>query len=164
MRPVYLLLLLIAPPALTLGLNSWVGRSAAPQPALGLVDGSLQPCPPGVECYSSTEAGSDALPALSFEGDPDDARAAMLAYLGNESGAHYLDVEGDYIHALFVRDYLKLIEDVELVLDREARLFHVRALERTNSPASGTRARVEELASDWSFVRQRLEAADADDR
>ena len=97
--------------------------------------------------------------AFPFEGDPDAAMAAMLNFLRTESGAEYIEVVDDYVHAIYVRNYLKLVEDVELLLDREAGVFQVRAFERTQSPASGITARVDELAQGWAFVLERQRRA-----
>lgn len=156
MRPLLLFCLLLSPPVLAFGISAWVTGNGD-LPPMGPVDGRLQPCPPGLDCAGSEDLGGS-VEAIPFEGDPDDARNAMLHLLRTESGAEYVDVVGDYMHLVFGRPYLKLVEDVELLLDRENRVFQVRAFERTNSPATGVVERIEGIAERWSAYEARMAA------
>ncbi len=145
-RPLLLLAVLVfVPPALALAMNTFLAGAGNGLPPTGLVDGELQPCPPGFDCLTSEGEEAARIAPLPFPGDPDEALATLVEYLATDSDAEFVEVSEDYVRATFVRTYVKLIEDVELALDREARVFRVRAIERTPSPASGLEARVEEL-------------------
>ena len=154
MKLLLLLPLVLIPPALAFGLNAWIVGNASELPQLGSVADGLPPCPPGVDCVSSL-AEDGAVGTLPFDGDPDQAFEDMLRFLRQDSNAEFVEFAGDYLHVVFVRQYLKLVEDVELLLDREAGVFQVRAFERTGSPASDIRARVASRAVRWDALRAR---------
>lgn len=158
MKNLLLLLLLTIPPALAFGLNAWIS-SESQLPPMGVVDGELLPCPPGVDCLATSEEGL--LAPLPFTGDPEEARDAMIQILRTEGGAEYVEFSGDYIHLVFGRPYLKLIEDVEVLVDREKSVFHMRAFERTESPATGVLERLEGIAARWRLHEAQVAARGA---
>ena len=117
-RPLLLLAVLVfVPPALALAMNTFLAGAGNGLPPTGLVDGELQPCPPGFDCLTSEGEEAARIAPLPFPGDPDEALATLVEYLATDSDAEFVEVSEDY----------------------------VRAIERTPSPASGLEARVEEL-------------------
>ena len=100
---------------------------------LGPVDGALRPCPPSPNCVCSQEARAEAsVEPLRFgaEVEPEAAFEALLAVIADEPSAELAKRDGDYAHAVWSTPLLGFRDDVELLLDREARAIHVRSASR----------------------------------
>jgi len=151
----FIVLLVVVPPALAFTATRWLVAGAEALPSLGPVDGMLQPCPPGMGCVSSREPDDRRIDPLPFEGDPDIALRRMQDFLRDESGAVYVRAAGNDLHATFVRPNVDLVEDVELLLSREAGVFHLRVLSRSSGPASSSGERAEQLRRRWAAATQR---------
>lgn len=127
-----------------------VGFASRERPVSGLVDGRLRPCEDDAPCVSSQARDEDqVVDPLLLRGDPDEAFARLLGTLRERHELLLLD--GDYAH-FEVSSWLGVRSDLELLLDREARVVHVRSGSRVGGGDLGaTRARVEAL-------REELEA------
>lgn len=124
-RKLLLFPLLFLPPIVTGVLNRDAVRIGTQVPT-GLVDGALRPCPPDSACVS-TEDGGEGGP-LVLEGRPEAAFAALVERLADLRNVAPTTLEAD--HAVLTRwtPYLDLVDRVELRLDAERGLVHVRCL------------------------------------
>lgn len=133
-------------------------------PELAPVEGRLPPCGTAAGCVSS-EAEDDARRvaplALPPEIEPEAAFARFLELLeaSRDVRVHsrwppQQHLPPTFAHVEFVSPYLRLREDVALLLDPAGRLVHVRAAPRlgTGDPAPA-RARVEELRAALAVLR-----------
>lgn len=133
----------------TLGLpacGSLLSREPGP---VGVVGGRLLDCPESPNCVNSQAQASDdehAIAPLAFEGDPDEAFARLLALATEDDGAELLAREGDWVHLVYRTRFLRFADDVELLLDREAGVVHVRSASRVGySDLGANRKRIEAL-------------------
>jgi len=139
-----LLALLIVPPLLS-----------ADRPETRPVDGHLRECPDTPNCVSSQTAreASRVEPlALAPGAEPYAAFQKLLARLDSETGSLVVwrhppaPQPTVFAHVEFVTPWLRFRDDVELLLDPEARVVHVRSASRVGySDLGANRKRVEGL-------------------
>jgi uncharacterized protein (DUF1499 family) len=121
-------------------------------PELGLVEGRLRDCPARPNCVSSEAPGRPGfVEPLAFEGDPDAAFRSLVAFLEEEPRVSVEEVGDAYVHAVFTTRLLRFRDDVELRLDREAGVVHVRSASRVGySDLGANQARIESIRSRWN--------------
>lgn len=153
MRPRARLILVTTVLALVLGLGVGLPACGAllsrePGPT-GVVAGRLLDCPASPNCVCSQAEASDerhAIAPLSFEGEPDAAFERLLALAVDEDGAELVAREGDWAHLVYRTRLMRFADDVEFLLDRSARVIHVRSASRVGySDLGANRARIESL-------------------
>jgi uncharacterized protein (DUF1499 family) len=129
-----------------------VASCTASRPAdLGLdAAGRLRPCPDSPNCVNSDEAGRSssieplALAALGVE--PDAALARVAEAIEATPRARVVTLEGDYLHAEYTSALFRFVDDLEVRLDREAGVLHLRSASRVgHSDLGANAARVEDL-------------------
>lgn len=114
--------------------------------------GALAECPPTPNCVRS-EPGTDADHAVEpFPlGDPSTVRARLVALVERFPRTEIVVVRDDYLHATFTSRIWRFVDDVELRVDREAGVVHVRSASRVGRGDLGVnRARVEAMRAAWS--------------
>ena len=119
--------------------------------AAGMLDGRLHPCPDTPNCVCSEYPQSAAfVEPLAFEGDANAAWAqAQMTII--ELGGEILRVENGYLAATFQTALFCFVDDVELRLDREAGVIHIRSASRVGrSDLGANRKRVEAIRSRFS--------------
>lgn len=126
--------------------------SAPSQAAPGLADnGRLAVCPGPGNCVCSEHPDQDAVIApLAYHGEPEDAwqtvRDAVL-----ETGGHIVDLTDLYLHATYTSRLFRFVDDLELRLDRQTGVIHVRSASRVGRSDFGVnRKRVERLRQAFS--------------
>jgi len=98
----------------------------------GLVDGKLRPCPSSPNCVCSQESDpSHRVEPWPFSDEPEAARERLLAALKSLPRMELLSSEPRYLHATFTSAIFRWVDDVELLIDEEARLVHVRSASRS---------------------------------
>ncbi len=113
---------------------------------LGVHDGRLAPCPGTPNCVCSQEDGVFAIQPISFEGDPDLAWQRLRTVLAAMPRTRIVKVNDSYLHAECTSLLFRFVDDLECLLDREAKLIHVRSASRAGRSDLGVnRARVEAL-------------------
>ena len=119
--------------------------SSRRRPESGLVDGRLRACPTKPNCVCSQDPDEGHLvEPLQIIGDPDEAFAALVGRLKQRH--ELLHLGDDYAHFELVSSVLRFRRDLELLVDREARLIHVRSASRVGHTDLGAnRRRVEAL-------------------
>jgi uncharacterized protein (DUF1499 family) len=113
----------------------------------GLVDGRLRPCPRSPNCVCSQDAdpGHGTEP-WTFEGGADSARKRLLEAIDAFPRTRVVTAEPRYLHATFTSLVFRFVDDVELLIDDEAKLVHVRSASRLGySDLGANRRRVEAL-------------------
>jgi uncharacterized protein (DUF1499 family) len=98
---------------------------------LGVKDGRLAPCPDTPNCVCS-QAADDAhrMEPIPFDGDPDAARARLKAVLARMPRTVVVEDRGDYLRAEAVSLVFRFIDDVEFLIDRDAKVIHFRSASR----------------------------------
>lgn len=116
---------------------------------VGVTAGRLLDCPPSPNCVCSQAQASaerHAIAPLTYEGEPDAALERLLALAVEEDGAEVVAREGDWAYLVYRTRLLRFADDVEFLLDRDARVIHVRSASRAGrSDLGANRARVESL-------------------
>jgi uncharacterized protein (DUF1499 family) len=105
---------------------------------------SLSPCPELVNCVSTQASVHDPLhrvEPLAFRTDRTLAMRAVLQVLARERGLRVLERDDGYVHAVVVSPLLRVRHDVELVIDQEVGLVHLRAASRLRLPDLGQNRR-----------------------
>jgi uncharacterized protein (DUF1499 family) len=118
---------------------------------LGVQQGHLSPCPDSPNCVSSRadDAGHRIEP-ISFKGSPDEAVARLKAALRNIPRTQIVSEKGDYLHAEATSLLFRFVDDVEFLVDRDAKVIHVRSASRVgHSDLGANRARVERIREEF---------------
>lgn len=123
---------------------------------LGLASDRLRLCPETPNCVNSEEKGNGASTRpLAFEGPSASAWQVAKRTVEELGGTVKVD-EGDYLWATFSSRVFRFVDDLELRLDLQERLIHVRSAARVGYSDLGVnRKRVDELRA--GFLR-RMEA------
>lgn len=118
----------------------------------GFQDGRLHPCPGTPNCVCSEYPGSKAfIEPLTFKGGADIAWAHAQKVV-TAMGGEVLLVENGYLAATFRTPLFRFVDDVELRLEREAGLVHIRSASRVGHSDMGTnRKRVAALRKRFSM-------------
>ncbi len=128
--------------ALTMAILSALARQPA---GLGVRDGRLAECPGSPNCVSSQSAlPRHAVEPLRFEGEPAEAWARLRQVVAAWPRTRLVSESDSYLHAECRTFVFRFTDDVEFLLDREARLIHVRSASRVGRSDLGVnRRRVE---------------------
>jgi len=140
-------LLIIVGGLLALGLTAYVAMAIQSQkrPAmLGLQKGQLHPCPESPSCvcseaHSRDDAEHGVSPVVLNYG-----AWARLKHVITEQGGVIDQDDGLYLHATFTSSLFRFVDDVELRLDSEAGVIHIRSASRAGR-------------SDFGVNRQRID-------
>lgn len=118
------------------------------KPNLGMVGGCLKPCPNKPNCVCSDfEDTTSFIEPIPVQGTPEEAwdraKQAVLKIGG------VIETEtGDYLRAVFKTRLFRFVDDVELRLDKEKNVIHLRSASRLGYSDFGVnRKRVETLRS-----------------
>lgn len=130
--------------------GTMVGLSlAARRPAdLGAAEGRLRPCPESPNCVCSCAEPGDAhaVAPIAFTGGAAEAWARMGEVLAAQPRAVVVAETDTYRHVEFTTRVFRFVDDVELLLDRDAKVIHVRSASRVGrSDLGANRRRVEAI-------------------
>lgn len=123
----------------------------------GLVGGQLRSCPQSPNCVCSEHGGQMAyIDPLRFTGPPEIAWQVAVQALQSMGG--HIQSQGDaYLWATFTTPIMRYVDDLELRLQPEEGLIHVRSASRVgHSDLGANRQRIEQLRA---LFRQQQEAA-----
>lgn len=117
-------------------------------PQLGLENGTLRQCPNTPNCVSSmANERPAAVEPLSFLSNPETAWLRLESQI-IKIGGNVEKRAGSYLWATFSSPLLGFVDDMEVVMDKEKQLFHIRSASRVGrSDLSANRKRVEALRS-----------------
>jgi len=121
------------------------------QPTVGLVGERLRPCPGSPNCVSSEEEGIPSwIEPLAFEDEPEIAWGRVGGAVRDIGGKVQEDSDG-YLWATFTSLVFRFVDDLELRMDAEARVIHVRSASRVGYSDLGVnRKRVEKLRAKFN--------------
>lgn len=121
----------------------WAGKSKA----LGVRDGRLGALPSSPNAVSSQAQDPERrVEPLRFTGDPRAAMARLRRVVEDMPRTEIVRAEERYLHATFTSRLFRFVDDVELLLDPQARVIHVRSASRVGySDLGANRRRVEAL-------------------
>lgn len=107
----------------------------------------LPPCPSSPNCVSSQAADADHFIApFKITGNVEDAWTALKTALLNQSRTVITNETSDTLHAQATSLVFRFVDDIDAILDTEARLIHIRSASRTGHGDFGVnRKRVEML-------------------
>lgn len=130
-----------------------------PPATLGIRDGHLAPCPDRPNCVSSSSRDPrHFVDPITFTAEPAAAMQAMKALVGSMPRTKIVTATGHYIHAECRTRLLRFTDDLEILLDREARVFHVRSASRIGYSDLGVNwKRVETIRRRWREAVEREE-------
>jgi uncharacterized protein (DUF1499 family) len=116
---------------------------------LGVKDGRLAPCRRTPNCVSSQADPSDrehCIAPIAFKGTTVEAMVAARRAIESMERSSIVREERGYIYAEFRSKLLGYVDDLELVFDEKAGVFHVRSASRLGRRDFGVnRKRVEAL-------------------
>ena len=113
------------------------------QPELGLLNGQLRPCPASPNCVCSEQQVEGAfVEPLSYTTTAEDAWHRMKQAVVETGGIVVTEQEG-YLHARYLTPLMRYVDDVELRLDENNQVIHVRSASRVgHSDLGANRKRV----------------------
>lgn len=123
------------------------------QPELGLLNGQLRPCPatPNCVCSEWPEAGAYVEPvvySIARDAAWDGIKQAII-----ETGGEIVTVQPGYLRARYVTPLMRYVDDVELRIDEDGHVIHVRSASRVgHSDLGANRLRVNRIRG--AFDRQ----------
>jgi uncharacterized protein (DUF1499 family) len=109
----------------------------------------LRACPSSPNCVSSQAADADHFIApFKIIGTDEEAWSALKKALAGQSRTVITSETGDTLHAEATSLVFRFVDDVDVILDAEARLIHIRSASRVGYGDFGVnRKRVEKLRS-----------------
>ena len=116
------------------------------QPELGLLNGQLRPCPTTPNCVCSEQQVEEAfVKPLSFTSTTEEAWG-MIKQAIVETGGVVVNEQDGYLHARYETPLLRYVDDVELRLDVNQQLIHIRSASRVgHSDLGANRKRVTKI-------------------
>jgi uncharacterized protein (DUF1499 family) len=114
----------------------------------------LETCPGSPNCVSSLAADEvHRVEPIRFSGDADAALARMRRVIEKEPRTQIVSASADELRAEFKSLVFRFVDDVHIVLDREAGVLHIRSASRTGSSDFGVnRKRVKRLSEAFARV------------
>lgn len=109
----------------------------------------LPACPSSPNCVSSQATDADhAIAPFKIVGNVEEAWTALKKALISQSRTVITDETGDTLHAQATSLVFRFVDDIDAILDTDARLIHIRSASRTGYGDFGVnRKRVEMLRS-----------------
>lgn len=124
-------------------------RGAAPKAGGVTEDGKLAPCPTSPNCVSSFADADDAVhrvDVLPVTGSAEETMDALVRAIESMPRARIITREGAYLHAEFRSRLIGYVDDLELLVQAESGVVHVRSASRIgHSDLGANRKRVEAL-------------------
>lgn len=115
----------------------------------------LAPCPSSPNCVSSQTKDADHFIApFKILGDVEEAWAALKTILAGQSRTVITNETGDTLHAEATSLVFRFVDDIDAILDADARMIHIRSASRIGYGDFGVnRKRVERLRSQLQQAR-----------
>jgi len=119
-------------------------------PDVGLVDGKLKACPGSPNCvcsesYAETDAAHQ-ISSVKLSGINIEAPWKLLRQAVIDQGGQIIREDDVYLHAEFTSSVFRFVDDLELRMDRQSGLIHLRSASRVgHSDLGANRKRVEAI-------------------
>jgi uncharacterized protein (DUF1499 family) len=95
-----------------------------------LTEGHLRPCPNRPNCVTSDSIANDTIAPIRFQNSPEDAWQEIQLILGR-LGGEICKSTTTYLWATFTSKFFSFVDDVELRMEPEGKLIHIRSGART---------------------------------
>ncbi len=114
---------------------------------LGVHNNKLAACPNTPNCVSSqAEDDSHRMAPIPFHDDAEQALARLKTVLAAQPRTTIVSADGDYLHAECVSLIFRFVDDVEFLVDPDAKVIHFRSASRAGRSDLGVnRKRMEEI-------------------
>jgi len=118
---------------------------------LGIASGRLAPCPDSPNCVSSQAVDAEhRMDPITFEGSPEAAISRIKAIVAALPRARVVTETGKYLHVEFRSALFRFVDDVEFLIDADAREIHFRSASRAGHGDLGVnRRRMEAIGAAW---------------
>lgn len=112
--------------------------------------GQLQPCAARPNCVTTeTSFARHAMPLVPFSDAPDAAQARARAALLAEPRLRIVSERPGYLHAESATRVFRFIDDVEIVVDADERVFRFRSASRRGNHDGGVNRKRMQRVSAW---------------
>jgi uncharacterized protein (DUF1499 family) len=152
--------------ALAVGVSC--GGGAVPEAGGTHEEGRLAPCPSSPNCVSSQAADADhRVEPLRVTIDPDSAWQLAVAIVEESARTEIVEhrPQNGYLHATYRSAVFRFVDDLELLLDRDGHVIHVRSASRLGHYDFGANAnRVEALREELRRRQERESSAPVESR
>jgi uncharacterized protein (DUF1499 family) len=137
-------ILILLSPAIALGILSALARKPT---NLGVTAGRLAPCPDSPNCVCSHAPDTEhAIEPIRFTGEAEAVIGRLKAIIGNLPRMAIVTETPDYLHAEARSLIFRFVDDVEFLVDRDAKLIHIRSASRVGKSDLGVnRKRMEQI-------------------
>jgi uncharacterized protein (DUF1499 family) len=136
--------ILFSLPLLVASLFSLISCTTSPPPG-GLIEGHLRPCPNRPNCVNSDSGDSDSIAPISFHTSPEEAWQQMQIII-QKLGGKISKQSSMYLSATFTSSIFHFVDDVELRMEPQNNLIHIRSAARIGYFDFGVnRKRVEKI-------------------
>lgn len=125
----------------------WAASQSRPAHRLGVSDGRLAPCPDHPNCVCTQAARADQrIEPIALREPAGEALRRLEAVVRSMPRSRVVTAEEGYLHAEFRTLLLGFVDDLEVLVDEEDGVMHVRSASRVGRSDFGVnRRRVEEL-------------------
>jgi uncharacterized protein (DUF1499 family) len=122
---------------------------AGKRPAnIGIVSGKLAPCPSSPNCVSSfSQDAEHKIEPLAYTSSQSEAMAKLKGAIESLGKTKIITATDNYLYAEFTSALMGFVDDVEFLLDDQAKVIHVRSASRLGETDLGVnRKRIEYFA------------------
>ncbi len=126
---------------------SFIVPATASASSLGIVSGSLTPCPASSNCVVSQNADAKhAIAPITYHVTRDQARETLLKVLTVVPRTQVIEQTDNYIHAISKSRVFKFVDDVEFYFPSNKSVIHMRSSSRVGDSDFGVnRTRLEQI-------------------
>jgi uncharacterized protein (DUF1499 family) len=96
------------------------------EPTGELTEDHLRPCPKRPNCVTSDSDTSSSITPISFYKSPEEAWQQMQLLI-QEQGGEICEMSTTYLHATFTSTFFGFIDDMELRMEPQTNLIHIRS-------------------------------------
>lgn len=115
-----------------------------------LIDGKLKPCPDSPNCVSSETNSTPHIQPIAYTASDENAWEHIQACIV-KLGGKIVKKDPSYISATFTSKIFRFVDDVELRMDKEQKIIHIRSGSRTGYSDFGVnKRRVEKIRALFS--------------
>jgi uncharacterized protein (DUF1499 family) len=144
-----IILVLIFFPVVALAMLSFFSRKPD---NLGVVNGRLSDCPSSPNCVCTQASDADhRMEPIHFNGSPEEAMDRLKAIVAAMSRSRVVVADERYMHAKFTSRVFRFVDDVEFLIDPEAKTIHFRSASRVGRSDLGVnRQRMEDICQKFN--------------
>lgn len=134
---------------------------AGTRPAnLGVSAGQLAPCPSTPNCVNSQSDTMDKIEPLTYDSSPQEAMSKLKTALQSFRRVKAIAQTEDYLYTEFTIPVVGFVDDVEFLLDEDAKVIHVRSASRLGESDLGVnRRRIETLRAKLNQLNSSKQSA-----